>query len=159
MPCWPTSSSCTNTIGRAPSGSSTPALELNPSGADAYDHYGRLLSALERHDEAIAMMKRAQELDPLAHPLDIGTVLLRAGRYDEAVRAIRPAIELDPHYARARATLRWAYLMNGMREEGLTELEKAVAVVPIHEPALAPAVRRAAEKDEPGRTGPSGRAR
>jgi serine/threonine-protein kinase len=106
------------------------ALELNPSGADAYDHYGRLLSALERHDEAIGMIKRAQELDPLAHPLDIATVLLRAGRYDEAMRAVSPAIELDPHYARGRATLGWAYLNKGMNDEGLAELEKAVALSP-----------------------------
>jgi tetratricopeptide (TPR) repeat protein len=108
------------------------ALELNPSSADTYDYYGRMLSALERYDEAIAMVKRAQELDPLAHPLDVASALLRAGRYDEALRAATPAIELDPHYARGHATLGWAYLKKGMSDEGLAELEKAVALSPGH---------------------------
>jgi adenylate cyclase len=108
------------------------ALELNPSSADTYDYYGRMLSALERYDEAIAMLKRAQELDPLTHPLDVASALLRAGRYDEALRAATPAIELDPHYARAHATVGWAYLKKGMSDEGLAELEKAVALSPGH---------------------------
>jgi eukaryotic-like serine/threonine-protein kinase len=106
------------------------ALELNPSSANTYDYYGRMLSALERYDEAIAMVKRAQELDPIAHPLDLASVLLRAGRYDEAVRAAKPVIELDPHYARGHATLGWAYVKKGMTDEGLVELEKAVALSP-----------------------------
>ncbi|MGH7549098.1 MAG: protein kinase domain-containing protein [Gemmatimonadales bacterium] len=106
------------------------ALELNPSSADTYDYYGRMLSALERYDEAIAALRRAQELDPLAHPLDIATALLRAGRYDDAVRAARPVIELDPHYARGHATLAWAFLKKGLNDEGLAELEKAVSLSP-----------------------------
>ncbi len=106
------------------------ALELNPSSADTYDYYGRMLYALERHDEAIAMVKRAQELDPVAHPMDFATALLRAGRYDEALRAASLGIELNPQYSRARATLGWAYLKKGMCDEGVAELEKAVTLSP-----------------------------
>jgi serine/threonine-protein kinase len=106
------------------------ALELNPSSADTYDYYGRMLLALERYDEAIAMLQRAQELDPLAHRLDIATALLRAGRYDEALRAATPVIELDPNYARGHSTLGWAYLKKGMHDQGLAELEKAVSLSP-----------------------------
>ncbi len=106
------------------------ALQLNPSGADTYDYYGRMLSGLERYDESVAMLKRARELDPVAHPADVATALVRAGRYDEAIEAITPAIELDSNYARSRATLGWAYLKKGMNEKGLAELEKAVIVAP-----------------------------
>jgi serine/threonine protein kinase/Tfp pilus assembly protein PilF len=106
------------------------ALELNPSSADTYDYYGRMLSALERYDEATAMVKRAQELDPLAHRLDVATTLLRAGRYDEALQAATRAIESDPHYDRGHSTLGWAYLKKGMSDEGLAELEKAVSLSP-----------------------------
>ena len=60
------------------------ALELSPGSADIYDHYGWLCSALERYDEALALVKRAQELDPLTHRADVATELLRAGRYEEA---------------------------------------------------------------------------
>ena len=106
------------------------ALELNPSSADAYDYYGRMLLALERYDEAIAMLTRAQELDPVAHRVDVATALLRAGRYDEAFQAARAMIELDPHYARGRSTLGWAYLKKGLNDEGLAELKKSVALSP-----------------------------
>ena len=105
------------------------ALELSPGSADAYDLYGRLCSALERYDEAIALLHRAQELDPLAHRLDVVTTLLRAGRYDQAVVGAEAAVELDPG-DRARATLGWAYFLNGRREEGLAELERAVSLSP-----------------------------
>ena len=106
------------------------ALELSPSSADTYDLYGRLCSALERYDEAIVMQQRAQELDPLAHRVDVATALLRAGRYDEAAQAATRAIEFDPHYDRAHATLGWARLKKGMTDEGLAELEHAVALSP-----------------------------
>ena len=42
------------------------ALELNPNSAVAHDWYGLIyLSAMGRHDEAIAHVRRAKELDPL----------------------------------------------------------------------------------------------
>lgn len=104
------------------------ALELSPSSADAYDLYGRLCAALERYDEAVAMLQRAQELDPLAHRVDIATALLRAGRYDEAVLRAEDAVELDPGHDRALATLGWAYFLSGREDEGLAELERAVSV-------------------------------
>jgi serine/threonine-protein kinase len=106
------------------------ALELSPSSADAYDLYGRLCAALERYDEAIALQRQAQELDPLAHRVDIATALLRAGRYEQAVRDAEHAVELDPAYDRARATLGWAYFLSGRRDEGLAELERAAAASP-----------------------------
>ena len=106
------------------------ALELNPDDADAYDLSGRLCAALGRYDEAVALQRRAQELDPLSHRLDVVSTLLRAGRHHEAVTDARDAVELDPGHDRARATLGWAYLLSGGREEGVVELERAVAITP-----------------------------
>ncbi|MDB4881553.1 MAG: transcriptional activator protein [Gemmatimonadetes bacterium] len=108
----------------------TRAIELSPSGADAYDLYGRLLAGLERFDEAIAMIERAHELDPLAHRVDVSTTLLRAGRFDEAIVRAENAVELDPMYDRARATLGWAYFLSGRVDDGLAELESAAFVAP-----------------------------
>ena len=104
------------------------ALELSPGGADVYDHYGWLCGAQERYDEAIALVRHAQELDPLTHRADVASALLRAGRYEEALHAAQRAIEFDPQYARGRATLGWAYLKLGRRDEGVAELERAVAL-------------------------------
>lgn len=106
------------------------AIELSPSNADAYALYGRVCAALGRYDQALALHARARELDPLAHRVDIVTTLLRAGRHEEAVALGEAARELDPHYARARATLGWAYFRSGRRSEGIAELERAVTLSP-----------------------------
>ncbi|MGH7447439.1 MAG: TPR end-of-group domain-containing protein, partial [Longimicrobiales bacterium] len=106
------------------------ALELSPSNADAYDFYGRLCSALGRFDEALALVRRAQQLDPLAHRTDVANALLRAGRSDEAALEAARAVEFEPEHARAHATLGWAFLKQGRTEEGLDELERAVELSP-----------------------------
>jgi TolB-like protein/Flp pilus assembly protein TadD len=104
------------------------ALELSPSDDDTYDLYGRLCAGLGRHDEAIALLRRAHELDPLAHRMDMVTALLRAGRYEQAAVEATDAVELEPGYDRAHATLGWAYFFSGKKDEGLAELEEAVAI-------------------------------
>jgi serine/threonine protein kinase/Tfp pilus assembly protein PilF len=106
------------------------AIELNPNSGDAYDIYGLMLSALERYDEAIDMQRRAHELDPLAHRMDIATTLLRAGRYDEALEAVTRVVEVEPHLALAHATLGWAHLLTGRPEEGIASLQKALSLSP-----------------------------
>jgi len=104
------------------------AIALSPSSADTYDFYARLCAAVGRHDEAIALSRRAHELDPLAHRSDAANALLRAGRLAEGLQTARRAVELDPHYDRGHATLGWALLMTGAVEEGVTELERAVSL-------------------------------
>ncbi len=105
------------------------ALELSPGTADTYDLYGRLCAGLGRYDEAIAMLEHAQELDPLAHRVDIATALIRAGRLDEAVVRAEHAVEIDAG-DRARATLGWAYFLSGRQREGVVELERAASASP-----------------------------
>ena len=105
------------------------ALALRPSDADTYDLYGRFCAGLERYDQSLALLERAAALDPLAHRIDVVTTLLRAGRFDEAIVRAEEAKELDP-FDRALATLGWAYFLGGRREEGLAELESAVALEP-----------------------------
>ena len=106
------------------------ALELNPNSADTYDLYGRLCSAQLRFDEAIALLRRAQEMDPLAHRLDVTTTLLRAGRYTEAAIGAESALAFEPELDRAHATLGWALIKNGKTDAGLAELERAVELSP-----------------------------
>jgi len=104
------------------------ALELSPSSADTYDYYGRMCGALERYDEAIALQRRAQELDPLAHRMDVASTMLRAGRYAEAAHGAQRVLESDPVYDRAHATLGWAYFRQGQQAQGVAELERAVSL-------------------------------
>lgn len=106
------------------------ALELSPGSADAYDYYGRLASGLGRWDDAIPLIMRAQEIDPLAHRNDLASVLLRAGRLEEARARAEQALELEPEYDRARATLGWSLFLAGERETGIREMEQAVRAAP-----------------------------
>jgi len=106
------------------------AIELNPNSGVVYDHYGLMLSGLERYDEAIAMQRRASELDPLAHRMDIATTMLRAGRYDEALDTINRVVASDPHFALAHATLGWAHLLRGQMDQGIGALQQALALSP-----------------------------
>jgi serine/threonine-protein kinase len=106
------------------------ALELSPGSADSYDYYGRMLTGMGRFDEAIAVLERAHELDPLAHAVDVWSILLRAGKYDEAIRRGEEAMELDPTNSRARATLGWAYFLTGKQDKGISEMERAASGQP-----------------------------
>ena len=106
------------------------AIELSPSNADAWDHYYRLSSSTERFDEALAQARRANELDPLTHRVDVMTALLRAGRFDEAVETGKFVVELSPDDSRARATLGWAYFFIGDQATALKLHEEAVALTP-----------------------------
>jgi serine/threonine-protein kinase len=106
------------------------SIQLNPNSGDTYDIYGLMLSALERYDEAIEMQRKAHELDPLLHRMDIGTTLLRAGRLEEAMRIITRVLEVDPHLALARATLAWCYLLTGKPEQGIAALQQAISLSP-----------------------------
>ena len=106
------------------------AIELSPSDADAWDHYYRLSSSVERFDEALAQARRAHELDPLTHRVDVVTALLRAGRFEEAVETGKLVVELSPDDSRSRATLGWAYFFVGDQATALTLHEEAVALGP-----------------------------
>jgi serine/threonine-protein kinase len=104
------------------------AVQLSPSNADAWDHYFRLTSSLERFDESLEQARRAHALDPLTHRVDVVTALLRAGKYEEAIEAGRLAVELGPDEARPRCTLGWAYFLSGDQATGLKLHEEAVAL-------------------------------
>jgi adenylate cyclase len=88
-----------------------------------------MCAALERYDESISLLQRAQELDPLARRCDAATMLLRAGRVEEAIRRAESAVELDP-VDRACATLGWAYFLSGRHDEALAQLERAASTSP-----------------------------
>src|ERR1700726_676198 len=83
------------------------AIELNPSYATAHHWYAWHLSLLGRYDEAIAEMRKAQDLDPLSLIInaDLAELLLIAHLYDDSVRQSRKTIEMDPNFALAHNQL------------------------------------------------------
>jgi TolB-like protein/Flp pilus assembly protein TadD len=77
------------------------AIELNPSYAPAHQWYAiNLLTPLGRHNEALAELRRAQEVDPLSISItaSVGLALHFAGRHGEAIEQCQQAVELDPAF-------------------------------------------------------------
>jgi TolB-like protein/Tfp pilus assembly protein PilF len=108
------------------------AIELNPSYATAHQWYGELLSALGRHEEALAEIKRAQQLDPLSLIINEahGEVLLHAGQDDLAIEQLRKTLEMDPNFAFARFVLGWAYVRKGAFADAIPEFQRATTLSP-----------------------------
>jgi serine/threonine protein kinase/TolB-like protein/Tfp pilus assembly protein PilF len=107
-------------------------LELNPSDAQAHRQYGSYLSAMGRHQEAIAEGNRAQELDPLSPATNemAGRRYYHARQYDQALEQDRKALELDPNFWMAHLFSSRAYAQKGMYAEALAELGGAREITP-----------------------------
>ncbi len=104
------------------------AIELNPGYATAHHWYAWHLSLLGRFDDAIAEMRKAENLDPLSLIInaDLAELLVLAHSYDESIRQSRKTIEMDPNFALAHNQLAQAYLQEHMYDEAVSELKKAV---------------------------------
>jgi serine/threonine protein kinase/tetratricopeptide (TPR) repeat protein len=105
-------------------------IALNPGSALAHNQYGMYLAAMERPDEAIAEVKRAQDLDSLSPIIntDLGWCLLYAGRGREAVDQFRKTLELDPNYVSAHWGLGASYTQQHLYGDAIAELKKAVVL-------------------------------
>ncbi len=103
------------------------AIDLNPGCVDAHRYYARYLSALGRHEEAIAESKLILELDPISLDTNTqyGILLYFARQYDEAIEQLHRATEFDPAFALAHAYLYMAYIEKSMFEEALEASKKA----------------------------------
>ena len=106
------------------------AIQLNPNYATVQYEYAQELAALGRFAEAIREAKRAQELDPLGDDINTNTgwVFYFARNYDEAIKQYRGVIETNPNYFRSHRLLGTSYLQKGQPEEGIAEIQKAVAL-------------------------------
>jgi TolB-like protein/Flp pilus assembly protein TadD len=103
------------------------AIELKPNYAIAHFWNAISLAEVGRHAEAMASIRRAQELDPLSLIIsgDTGMILYLARRYDEAIEQCRRTLEMDQNFFRARLWLGRAYEQKGMYEEAIAEFLKA----------------------------------
>jgi TolB-like protein/Tfp pilus assembly protein PilF len=83
------------------------ALELRPEYAVANQWYGIFLSCRARHEEAIARVTRARELDPLSPVINtaVGWLHYHAGDYQHALSELLGALDLDPVFPWLRYVL------------------------------------------------------
>jgi TolB-like protein/DNA-binding winged helix-turn-helix (wHTH) protein/Tfp pilus assembly protein PilF len=99
------------------------AIELSPNYGTARHYYARLLSALGRHEEALAEIGRALESEPLSLPFNwfYGHALIHARRYDEGIAQLRRTQELDAAFPGVPFHLARAYQAKGGYAESVEE--------------------------------------
>jgi TolB-like protein/Tfp pilus assembly protein PilF len=95
------------------------ALRLNPNATMALLSRAFYLSWVGRHDDAIAMLSRAVELDPVAPWANswLAALFFLARRYDEAIEQANKVLALEPDYPDAHLWLGYSYAKKGMYEE------------------------------------------
>jgi adenylate cyclase len=105
------------------------ALDLRPSFADAHFSYSRFLAASGRMEEAVAELRRAEELDPRELSLRANAALLSyfQGRYDDALNELLEIGQKDPALSVVRWGIGLSYEQKGMGPEALASLEAATA--------------------------------
>ncbi len=127
-------------------------LELNPNYATAHQWYSHFLLGRQRYDEALAAIRRARALDPLAPIIATteGIVFFHAHRYDEAIASLQKTLEWEPGYPAALTYLAMALTEQGRYDAALQCYQQAAAGLgrELVLPGLAYVNARAGRKEE-----------
>jgi eukaryotic-like serine/threonine-protein kinase len=104
------------------------SLELSPAYSTANHWYAEFATTMGRHEEAIARMRKSQELDPLSLIISVavGWSLYLSRRYEEAIEQLRRTAELDANYPVTYWILGLALRKTGCYEQAVIEGEKGV---------------------------------
>jgi len=104
------------------------AIELNPGYATAHHWYSWHLSLVGRNSEAIAEMRKAENLDPLSLIInaDLAELLLIAHLPDESIQQSRKTLEMDANFALAHNQMGQGYLEKRMFGEAIAEIQRAI---------------------------------
>jgi serine/threonine protein kinase/tetratricopeptide (TPR) repeat protein len=134
----------------------TRSLELSPTYPTANHWYAEFATTMGKHAEALARMKKGQELDPLSLIINVavGWTLYLARRYDEAIEQLRRTADLDPNYPVTYWILGLSLRKTGHFEAAVTEGEKGVKLSggsPLMRAALAQTFGTAGRKQEASR--------
>jgi len=126
------------------------AIERNRTCALSLWGYALYLVATERLEDAIAVNRRAQELDPVSPSITVGLAVryYLVGQYDRAIAEARRALELGPEYAPALWILGAAYERKGMYDEAIAAHRRGVEVNPILSLILAVTYAMAGRREE-----------
>jgi len=107
-------------------------IELNPSDAGGHMFYSNsFLSPHGRHDDAIAEMRVALELDPLSASVDsfLGRTYLWARRYPDALAQLQKSVRQFPNFAVGHERLAHLYTYIGRFDDAISEETKARVLV------------------------------
>ena len=101
---------------------------MNPDYAEAHRWYAEYLAYMGRHEESLAEAHLAKRLDPLSLGISysLGLMFYEARQFGRAIEEYQTVLRADPNFVIARNYLGLAYAGNGMYEEALAEVERAV---------------------------------
>ena len=101
------------------------ALQLNPNLAMALQVSAHGLIATGQFDEAITIMKRVAEMDPLslANNFVLGVWLYFGRRFNEAITQCKKTLELDPAFVRSHEFLAIMYAASGDHDSAREECQ------------------------------------
>ena len=104
------------------------AVALDSTNARSHWMRGMYLTAMNRSEEAIASVERAQRLDPLSLMVQSASArsYYNARRYQEAIDQAKVALALDSTHARARFWIGMAAEQLGRSEEAIRELKATI---------------------------------
>ena len=102
------------------------AMELDPSSYRAHSGYAMIMSVMGHHDEAIALGKRFQQLDPLnlATAVSVGFLFRNAHRYTEGIETCQSALDINPNFQRTYSCLGDLYVDMGLYQEAAAAQQK-----------------------------------
>jgi TolB-like protein/Tfp pilus assembly protein PilF len=102
------------------------ALELKTSYVMAHEWYAEFLAAQGRFDDAVTEIRKAQQLDPLAVPVNraVGWILYFARRYGESVEELRKTLAMNAEFLGARLVLWWVHVARGAPEEAIADIQR-----------------------------------
>jgi tetratricopeptide (TPR) repeat protein len=108
------------------------ALETKPTLGAAYVRLGLLYGSLGRFEEALQILGRGRQMDPLLPMLAASEVLVRCWQrdYDGAVALGRQAIEMHPYLQVIRVNYAQALQFAGHPEEALAQYQIASILTP-----------------------------
>lgn len=124
------------------------AIQLNPNYATAHQWYSEYLAAMGRFDEALAAIRRAKEIDPLAPVINAGEVwiLYHARRYDEAIEQGEKLQKISPEFAEVHEYLKRCYDQQRMFKDAIAARQMRRKLTGL-DPLETPAIKRASSAE------------
>jgi serine/threonine-protein kinase len=108
------------------------AMRLNPASARTHFWRGRVLFSFGKTEEAIAMLRRAVDLDPVStlYREHLADIYVLSGEPGHALEHAGFSLEIDPLYGVGQVLLGEIYSLMGRHEEGIALLEKGRKATP-----------------------------
>lgn len=104
------------------------AIALEPNYATAHHWYALDLAAMNRPDQALYEIHKAEQLEPLSPIIstNVGWILYLNRRYPDAEQALQRVLEIDPTFVRARTRLGITYTTERRYKLAVQELSQAL---------------------------------